>query len=158
MTTEMPEVRCIYIWHNIFTDWNSAFLAFDIDYWSIHWFGYNSLPVDRCNLFVIFYYSRFKNALRLSLRNRNLKGKWPSGLSFTFKNGDLARGLKRWYLVLGSVAVCRGFKPQSDLELFSAKIIDSYTSRSKADYSTYNITDRIVNASDWKFNKYMSNV
>jgi hypothetical protein len=34
-------------------------------------------------------------------------------------------GLKRWYLVLGGVAVGRGFKPQSDLELFSAKIINT---------------------------------
>jgi hypothetical protein len=33
------------------------------------------------------------------------------------------RGLKNWYLVLGGVAVGHGFEPQSDLELFSAKII-----------------------------------
>jgi hypothetical protein len=33
------------------------------------------------------------------------------------------RGLKRWYLVLGGVAVDRGFDPQSDLELFSVKIL-----------------------------------
>jgi hypothetical protein len=34
------------------------------------------------------------------------------------------RGLKRLYLVLGGVAVGRGFGPQSDMELFSAKIIN----------------------------------
>jgi hypothetical protein len=33
------------------------------------------------------------------------------------------RGLERWYLVLGGVAVGRGFKPQSDLELFFAEIL-----------------------------------
>jgi hypothetical protein len=27
------------------------------------------------------------------------------------------RGLERWYLVLGGVAIGRGFEPQSDLEL-----------------------------------------
>jgi hypothetical protein len=32
------------------------------------------------------------------------------------------RGLKRWYLVVGGVAVGRGFEPQSDLELFFTKI------------------------------------
>jgi hypothetical protein len=32
------------------------------------------------------------------------------------------RGLERWYLVLGGVAVGRGFEPQSDLELSFAKI------------------------------------
>jgi hypothetical protein len=30
------------------------------------------------------------------------------------------RGQKRWYLVLGGVAVGRGLEPQSDLELFYA--------------------------------------
>jgi hypothetical protein len=34
------------------------------------------------------------------------------------------RGLERWYLVLGGVAVVgRGFEPQSDLELSFAKIL-----------------------------------
>jgi hypothetical protein len=33
------------------------------------------------------------------------------------------RGLERWYLVLGGVAVGRGFKSQSDLELSFAKIL-----------------------------------
>jgi hypothetical protein len=33
------------------------------------------------------------------------------------------RGLERWYLVLGGVAVGRGFEPQSDLELSFAKIL-----------------------------------
>jgi hypothetical protein len=33
------------------------------------------------------------------------------------------RGLERWYLVLGGVAVGRGFEPQSDLELFFADIL-----------------------------------
>jgi hypothetical protein len=33
------------------------------------------------------------------------------------------RGLERWYLVLGSVAVGRGFEPQSDLQLSFAKIL-----------------------------------
>jgi hypothetical protein len=33
------------------------------------------------------------------------------------------RGLERWYLVLGGVAVDRGFEPQSDLELSFAKIL-----------------------------------
>jgi hypothetical protein len=32
-------------------------------------------------------------------------------------------GLERWYLVLGGVAVGRGFEPQSDLELFFAEIL-----------------------------------
>jgi hypothetical protein len=32
-------------------------------------------------------------------------------------------GLERWYLVLGGVAVGRGFEPQSDLELSFAKIL-----------------------------------
>jgi hypothetical protein len=36
------------------------------------------------------------------------------------------RGLERWYLVLGSVAVGRGFEPQSDLELSFAKILITY--------------------------------
>jgi hypothetical protein len=34
-----------------------------------------------------------------------------------------ARGLERWYLVLGGVAVVRGFGPQSDLELSFAEIL-----------------------------------
>jgi hypothetical protein len=33
------------------------------------------------------------------------------------------RGLERWYLVLGGVAVGRGFEAQSDLELSFAKIL-----------------------------------
>jgi hypothetical protein len=33
------------------------------------------------------------------------------------------RGLERWYLVLGGVAVGCGFEPQSDLELSFAKIL-----------------------------------
>jgi hypothetical protein len=33
------------------------------------------------------------------------------------------RGLERWYLVLGGVAVCRGFEHQSNLEPFFAEII-----------------------------------
>jgi hypothetical protein len=33
------------------------------------------------------------------------------------------RGLERWYLVLGGVAVGRGFEPQSDLDLSFAKIL-----------------------------------
>jgi hypothetical protein len=33
------------------------------------------------------------------------------------------RGLERWYLVLGGVAVGRGFEPQPDLELSFAKIL-----------------------------------
>jgi hypothetical protein len=33
------------------------------------------------------------------------------------------RGLERWYLVLGVVAVGRAFEPQSDLELFFAEIL-----------------------------------
>jgi hypothetical protein len=33
------------------------------------------------------------------------------------------RRLERWYLVLGGVAVGRGFEPQSDLELSFAKIL-----------------------------------
>jgi hypothetical protein len=33
------------------------------------------------------------------------------------------RGLERWYLVLGRVAVGRGFEPQSDLELSFAEIL-----------------------------------
>jgi hypothetical protein len=33
------------------------------------------------------------------------------------------RGLEHWYLVLGGVAVGRGFEPQSDLELSFAKIL-----------------------------------
>jgi hypothetical protein len=32
------------------------------------------------------------------------------------------RGLKRWYLVLGGVAVGCGFEPQSDLEIFFAEM------------------------------------
>jgi hypothetical protein len=35
------------------------------------------------------------------------------------------RGLERWYLVLGGVAVGRGFEPQSDLELSFAEILIS---------------------------------
>jgi hypothetical protein len=33
------------------------------------------------------------------------------------------RGLEHWYLVLGGVAVGRGFEPQSDLELSFTEII-----------------------------------
>jgi hypothetical protein len=33
------------------------------------------------------------------------------------------RGLERWYLVLGGVAVGRRFEPQSDLELSFAEIL-----------------------------------
>jgi hypothetical protein len=33
------------------------------------------------------------------------------------------RGLERWYLVLGGVAVGRGFEPLSDLYLFLAEIL-----------------------------------
>jgi hypothetical protein len=33
------------------------------------------------------------------------------------------RGLERWYLVLGGVAVDRGFEPQFDLELSFAEIL-----------------------------------
>jgi hypothetical protein len=33
------------------------------------------------------------------------------------------RGLERWYLVLGGIAVGRGFEPQFDLELFFAEIL-----------------------------------
>jgi hypothetical protein len=33
------------------------------------------------------------------------------------------RGIERWYLVLGGVAVGCGFEPQSDLELFFAEIL-----------------------------------
>jgi hypothetical protein len=33
------------------------------------------------------------------------------------------RGLECWYLVLGGVAIGRGFEPQSDLELSFAKIL-----------------------------------
>jgi hypothetical protein len=46
------------------------------------------------------------------------------------------RGLKRWYLVLGGVAVGRDrvFEPQSDLELFSAKKIMNYI----LSYGSYN--------------------
>jgi hypothetical protein len=33
------------------------------------------------------------------------------------------RGLERWYLMLGGVAVGRGFEPQSDLELSFTKIL-----------------------------------
>jgi hypothetical protein len=36
------------------------------------------------------------------------------------------RGLERWYLVLGGVAVGRGFEPQSDLEPFFAEILLIY--------------------------------
>jgi hypothetical protein len=38
------------------------------------------------------------------------------------------RGLEHWYLVLGGVAVGRGFEPQSDLEHSFAKIL-IYTER-----------------------------
>jgi hypothetical protein len=38
------------------------------------------------------------------------------------------RGLERWYLVLGGVAVGRGFEPESDLELSFAKILIGYCS------------------------------
>jgi hypothetical protein len=37
-------------------------------------------------------------------------------------------GLERWYLVLGGVAVGRGFEPQSDLELSFAEILLEYIS------------------------------
>jgi hypothetical protein len=33
------------------------------------------------------------------------------------------RGLEHWYLVLGGVAIGRGFEPQSDVELFFAEIL-----------------------------------
>jgi hypothetical protein len=33
------------------------------------------------------------------------------------------RGLERWYLLLGGVAVGRGFEPQSNLELSFAQIL-----------------------------------
>jgi hypothetical protein len=36
------------------------------------------------------------------------------------------RGLERWYLVLGGVAVGRGFEHQSDLELSFAEILLYY--------------------------------
>jgi hypothetical protein len=40
-----------------------------------------------------------------------------------WRSGIWLRGLERWYLVLGGVAVGRGFEPQSDLELSFAKIL-----------------------------------
>jgi hypothetical protein len=39
------------------------------------------------------------------------------------------RGLERWYLVLGSVAVGRWFEPQSELELSFAKILIDHNKR-----------------------------
>jgi hypothetical protein len=39
------------------------------------------------------------------------------------KNGSLDRGLERWYLVLGGVAVGRMFETRSDLELSFAEIL-----------------------------------
>jgi hypothetical protein len=42
-----------------------------------------------------------------------------------FKDAIWHRGLERWYLVLGGVAICHGFELESDMELFSAKIINT---------------------------------
>jgi hypothetical protein len=46
---------------------------------------------------------------------------------FFLKNGEWRSGsegyLEHWYLVLGGVAVSRGFEPQSDLELSFAEIL-----------------------------------
>jgi hypothetical protein len=47
-------------------------------------------------------------------------------MPFFFKNGGLAQRVERWYLVLGGVAVGRGFEPQSDLELSFAEILKNY--------------------------------
>jgi hypothetical protein len=49
--------------------------------------------------------------------------------TIVFKDRDLAQWAKKcWYLVISGVAVGRGFKPQSDLALFFAKIINIYSS------------------------------
>jgi hypothetical protein len=53
----------------------------------------------------------------------------PDRVDLFLFSGQLARmaiwlrGSERWYLVLGGVAVGRGFEPQSDLELFFAEIL-----------------------------------
>jgi hypothetical protein len=44
------------------------------------------------------------------------------------------RGLEHWYLVLGGVAVGRGFEPQSDLELSFAKILIKYVRIARNSY------------------------
>jgi hypothetical protein len=55
----------------------------------------------------------------LDRRSTEVPRQWIGSLTV------LLEGLKRWYLVLGGVAVGRGFAPiQSDLKLFSAKIIN----------------------------------
>jgi hypothetical protein len=47
-----------------------------------------------------------------------------SQLAILFKNGDLAQRVEALVLsAIGGVAVGRGFEPQSDLEVFSAKMI-----------------------------------
>jgi hypothetical protein len=46
------------------------------------------------------------------------------------------RGLECWYLVLGGVAVGRGFEPQSDLELSFAEILIKKLSQMKIVFST----------------------
>jgi hypothetical protein len=45
---------------------------------------------------------------------------------FVLRMAIWLRGLERWYLVLGGVAVVRGFEPQSDLELSFADILIEY--------------------------------
>jgi hypothetical protein len=51
------------------------------------------------------------------------------------------RGSEHWYLVLGGVAVGRGFEPQSDLELFFAEILIIDIMQNKEFFLFINQTD-----------------
>jgi hypothetical protein len=61
-------------------------------------------------------------------------------------------GLKRWYLVLGGVAVGRGFDPKSDLEFLSAKskssVKDKYSGTPNRKCWEVNLTQQIRAGTD----------
>jgi hypothetical protein len=64
------------------------------------------------------------NGLLNMAYNINARVNWTSKLvSPVIRMAIWLRGLERWYLVLGGVAVGRGFEPQSDLELSFAEIL-----------------------------------
>jgi hypothetical protein len=65
------------------------------------------------------------------------------------------RGLARWYLVIGGVAVGCGFEPQSDLKLFFAEILNNNIYNSEAVVRT-TAGDSIIFVRTLLLSKYLS--
>jgi hypothetical protein len=69
---------------------------------------------------LVYYSGRLSPPAQGEYTKINISAKYDLEISET---RIWLRGLERWYLVLGGVAVGRGFEPQSDLELSFAKIL-----------------------------------